>query len=110
MKCLCVCRFHGYPGLCQLDNKPVACCIHGAPTFPHWHRLYVHQVENKLLEHGSAVSMPYWDWTEPIAHLPKLFNDATYYNSRTQTEDPNPFFRSGGGEGVCVCACACVCV
>ena len=89
-----LCRFHGYPGLCQLDGHPIACCVHGAPTFPHWHRLYVEQLEEVLLAHGSAVAMPYWDWTTPITRLPALFHDATYYNSRSNTEDPNPFFRS----------------
>ena len=87
-------RFHGHPGLCQLHDQPAACCIHGAPTFPHWHRLYMEHMENALLAHGSAVSMPYWDFTEPISELPALFRDATFYNSRSQSKEPNPFFRS----------------
>ena len=67
--------------------------MHGAATFPHWHRLYVEQLEEALLAHGSAVAMPYWDWTTPITELPALFHDATYFDSRTLTEEPNPFFR-----------------
>ena len=57
------------------------------------------QMDSALLAHGSAVSMPYWDWTQPISKLPALFHDATYFNSRTSTEDPNPFFRSVEREG-----------
>ena len=26
------------------EGKKVGCCVHGMPTFPHWHRLYVEQV------------------------------------------------------------------
>ena len=50
-------------------------------------------LDNVLLAHGSAVSMPYWDWTELITELPALFHDATYYNSRTHSKELNPFFR-----------------
>ncbi|KAK7090872.1 hypothetical protein V1264_010615 [Littorina saxatilis] len=91
-----IARFHGYPGLCHPDDDATgkkACCVHGSPTFPHWHRLYVEQVENTLLAHGSAVSVPYWDWTQPIKEIPDLIDAPTYFNSRSQTKDPNPFFR-----------------
>nr|AYD59981.1 hemocyanin type 2 [Haliotis discus hannai] len=88
-----IAKFHGKPGLCDDNGRKVACCVHGMPTFPQWHRLYVLQVENALLERGSAVSVPYWDWTEAFDKLPSLIADATYFNSRKQSFDPNPFFR-----------------
>ncbi|XP_035826072.1 hemocyanin 2 [Aplysia californica] len=87
-----IAAFHGKPGLCELNGRKVACCVHGMATFPAWHRLYVEQVEEALLGRGSNVAVPYWDWTKPITELPKLINDATYFNSRTQKFEPNPFF------------------
>ena len=88
-----IAKFHGAPGLCELDGKKISCCHHGMATFPHWHRLYLVQVENALLEKGSAVAVPYWDWISPISELPSLIAEATYFNSRQQRFDPNPFFR-----------------
>jgi hypothetical protein len=42
-------------------------------TFPHWHRLYVVQFEQLLVQHGLAnIGVPYWDWTEPITSIPEL--------------------------------------
>ncbi|KAK7482853.1 hypothetical protein BaRGS_00025886, partial [Batillaria attramentaria] len=88
-----IAEFHGAPGLCDNDGHKVGCCVHGMATFPHWHRLYVEQVENALLSHGSDVSMPYWDWTKPITKLPDLFAKETYFDSRSQKIVNNPFFR-----------------
>nr|AGX25261.1 mega-hemocyanin [Melanoides tuberculata] len=88
-----IAEFHGAPGLCELNGKKVGCCVHGMATFPHWHRLYVEQVENALLSHGSAVSIPYWDWTKPITKLPDIIAQETYFDSRSQTMQNNPFFR-----------------
>ncbi|BFZ24027.1 hypothetical protein BsWGS_27065 [Bradybaena similaris] len=87
-----IASFHGKPGLCEHAGRKVACCVHGNPTFPSWHRLYVELVEQELLHHGSAVAVPYWDWIHPIHKLPKLISKATYFNSRQQRFDPNPFF------------------
>ncbi|XP_076453372.1 hemocyanin 2-like [Babylonia areolata] len=87
-----IAKFHGYPGLCRHEGRAVGCCVHGSPTFPHWHRLYVEQVENELLEHGSAVSLPYWDWCQDFSEIPKLLGMPTYYDSRTHTKEINPFF------------------
>ncbi|CAG5118988.1 unnamed protein product, partial [Candidula unifasciata] len=87
-----IASYHGKPGLCEFEGRTVACCVHGMPTFPSWHRLYVERVEEALLSRGSSVAVPYWDWTSPIEKLPDLINKATYYNSRKQTFDPNPFF------------------
>ncbi|KAK7505957.1 hypothetical protein BaRGS_00002679, partial [Batillaria attramentaria] len=89
-----IAQFHGYPGLCTHGGRSVGCCIHGMPQFPHWHRLYVEQVEHALLAHGSDVSVPYWDWTTPFHDLPDLFGKATYFDSRSQHMEPNPFFHS----------------
>jgi hypothetical protein len=86
-------RFHGYPGLCKLNGNPAACCVHGSPVFPHWHRLYVAQLEDALLSHGSAVAMPYFDWTSSFDHLPDLVTKATFFNSRSMEKETNPFFR-----------------
>ena len=37
--------FHGAPAMCPTpDAAETACCIHGMPTFPHWHRLYTVEV------------------------------------------------------------------
>nr|CAH10286.1 hemocyanin isoform 1 [Nucula nucleus] len=83
-----IAQAHGKPGLCNGKG----CCVHGMATFPHWHRLYEVQVENALLEHGSAVAVPYWDWTEPIKSLPHLLSDPTFFNSRSHEFDVNPFF------------------
>nr|AYO86687.1 hemocyanin alphaN [Helix pomatia] len=87
-----IASFHGKPGLCEHEGRKVACCVHGDPTFPSWHRLYVELVEHALLSHGSSVAVPYWDWISPIKKLPKLISKSTYYNSRQQRFDPNPFF------------------
>nr|AEO51767.1 hemocyanin alphaD-subunit [Helix lucorum] len=87
-----IASFHGKPGLCQHEGHKVACCVHGMPTFLSWHRLYVEQVEEALLDHGSSVAVPYFDWISPIQKLPDLISKATYYNSREQRFDPNPFF------------------
>ena len=83
-----IAQYHGFPGLCD----GLACCIHGMPAFPHWHRLYVLQVEDALLKHGSSTGVPYWDWTIPVTEIPHILSDATYYNSRQQRYDTNPFF------------------
>jgi tyrosinase len=38
---------------------------HGKPTFLHWHRAYLQQVELKLRAAGAGhdVMLPWWDWT-----------------------------------------------
>nr|AEO51766.1 hemocyanin beta-subunit [Helix lucorum] len=86
-----IAAYHGKPGLCEFEGRKVACCVHGSAAFPPWHRLYVEQVEHALLAQGSSVSIPYWDWAEPIRSLPKLISEATYFNSRKQRFDANPF-------------------
>nr|CAH10287.1 hemocyanin isoform 2 [Nucula nucleus] len=83
-----IANFHGKPGLCNGKG----CCVHGMATFPHWHRLYEVQVEDELLQHGSTVAVPYWDWTEPIKTVPKFLSSNSYFNSRSLEFDDNPFF------------------
>lgn len=41
-----IASFHGAPPQCPDPEQPtVACCQHGMPTFPHWHRLFTLQVK-----------------------------------------------------------------
>lgn len=69
----------------------IACCIHGMPTFPQWHRLYTLQMEQALRQHGSSVAIPYWDWTKPISELPDLFTSPEYYDPWHDAVVNNPF-------------------
>nr|KAG5689352.1 hypothetical protein BaRGS_019726 [Batillaria attramentaria] len=86
---------HGVPALCPTpEAAEFACCVHGMPTFPHWHRLYTLEVERSLISHGSKLSMPYWDWTLPIGHLPALVTEKSYYDSGRHEKLDNPFARS----------------
>jgi hypothetical protein len=40
-----IAKFHGAPPMCPSPAEAkYACCIHGMPTFPHWHRLYTVEV------------------------------------------------------------------
>ena len=90
-----IAAFHGLPAQCPNEDgtKVYTCCLHGMPTFPHWHRLYVALVEDELLARGSGVAVPYWDWIEPFEALPKFISEASYYNSRTLHIEENPFFK-----------------
>lgn len=81
-----------FSALCVHHGSHIGCCLHGMPTFPHWHRLFNVAFEEKLLEQGSSVGVPYWDWTVPFSELPEFINEAKYYNSRLMRFDPNPFF------------------
>lgn len=89
-----IAAFHGLPAQCPSEDGTTVhtCCLHGMPTFPHWHRLYVALVEDELLSRGAGVAVPYWNWIDPFDKLPDFFNDATYYNSRTLHIESNPFF------------------
>jgi Common central domain of tyrosinase len=47
---------HGAPARCKDDaGKDVACCIHGMPTFPHWHRLFTLQVIQTLFKNCTQI-------------------------------------------------------
>ena len=63
--------------LFMLNNLPFS----GMATFPHWHRLYVKQMEDALVAHGATVGIPYWDWTKSFTHLPAFVTE----------EKDNPF-------------------
>ena len=46
-----IAAFHGQPNWCpspESENKK-ACCAHGMPVFPHWHRLHTVQVKSKTV-------------------------------------------------------------
>lgn len=65
--------YHGKPSRCVVNDKNVACCVHGMATFPQWHRLYVVQLEQLLVKKGlTNIGIPYWDWTKPLKELPTL--------------------------------------
>ena len=90
-----IAAFHGLPAQCpNADGTMVhTCCLHGMPTFPHWHRLYLALVENELLAKGSALSVPYWDWIEPFDELPGLIADETFEHPESKEIIANPFFK-----------------
>ena len=88
-----IASFHGLPAQCpNADGSLIhTCCLHGMPTFPHWHRLYLSLVENELLARGSDVAVPYWDWIEPFDSIPALLSDETYKHPKTNEDIENPF-------------------
>ena len=89
--------FHGSPGVCpENGTDKYACCRHGMPAFPHWHRLLTVQFERALRDKGSVVGVPYWDWTRPGKALPSLFTD---------TYDNNPFNTSVMVVWFCLLCC-----
>lgn len=73
--------FHGYPHKCPEDeDNKYACCAHGMPIFPHWHRLLTVQFEQELKAKGSRTAIPYWDWTAKVNAIPSLFGDSNKNN------------------------------
>ncbi|CAL1529974.1 unnamed protein product, partial [Lymnaea stagnalis] len=77
-----IAAYHGYPAQCKdSNNHPVACCVHGMPVFPQWHRLYVVQLEQALKEKGLSIGIPYWDWTRPLTKLPDLVSQQVFIES-----------------------------
>ncbi|HEY2687689.1 MAG TPA: tyrosinase family protein [Streptosporangiaceae bacterium] len=54
-------------------------CTHGSPLFLPWHRAYLYYVEQYLLDvmpAGTAVSLPWWDWSTQ-AGIPASYADDT---------------------------------
>lgn len=88
-----IASYHGTPMCPDQENPKYACCLHGMPTFPHWHRLYMLHFEEAIRRHGANVAIPYWDWTLPISKLPALFTDADYYDALRVAVIENPFLR-----------------
>lgn len=89
-----IASFHGLPARCPTPAEgAVACCQHGMPTFPHWHRLYTLQFEEALRREGSSVAVPYWDWTGSFDKLPELLTRSNYYDPWTDDVVENPFQR-----------------
>nr|WIF25331.1 hemocyanin-like 1 [Bulinus globosus] len=89
-----IAAFHGEPSQCPNTTaaRKFSCCLHGAPTFPHWHRLFVLQLEDSLGLHSSGIGMPYWDWSKPNPNIPSLATDKTYEDMETHKVTDNPFF------------------
>ena len=40
-------------------------CQHGWERFLPWHRAYLYEFEQNLQDFIPAITLPYWDWTEP---------------------------------------------
>ncbi|BFZ14534.1 hypothetical protein BsWGS_17573 [Bradybaena similaris] len=87
-------RYHGAPKWCPSPEAEVkkSCCVHGMPTFPHWHRLWAAQAEYALHSHGFHGGLPYWDWTRPLTQLPDLVNTQKYTDPSSGHEVTNPFY------------------
>jgi tyrosinase len=54
-------------------------CTHGSPLFLPWHRAYLYYFEQFLLDvmpAGTAVSLPWWDWSTQ-AGIPASYADDT---------------------------------
>ena len=51
------------------------------------------QMEQALIDRGSPVGLPYWDWTQDMASLPALAGDETYTDLESGAEHANPFLK-----------------
>ncbi|CAL1540978.1 unnamed protein product [Lymnaea stagnalis] len=89
-----IAEMHGDPAKCPNPkaNERYSCCVHGMPNFPHWHRLYVIQLEDALRIEGQSIGVPYWDWTKPGTLIPEVARNKTYFDPKTSTARSNPFF------------------
>ncbi|KAH9509972.1 hypothetical protein Btru_044759 [Bulinus truncatus] len=83
-----IAAYHGYPAQCSIDVNAYACSLHGISTFPQWHRLYVVQMEQALIEKGLTFGIPYWDWTKPSQGLPALLGEPTYEDGGQVKRNP----------------------
>lgn len=85
--------YHGEPADCKApDGSTVVCCLHGMPTFPLWHRLYLVQFEQAMASHGSTLGVPYWDWTQPVDHLPELVSHPLFMDPSSHKAKKNVFY------------------
>ena len=85
--------YHGEPADCKAaDGSTVVCCLHGMPSFPMWHRLYMVQFEQALSAHGSKQGIPYWDWTRPMTHLPELVQHPLFIDPSGKKAKKNVFY------------------
>lgn len=46
---------------------------HRGPAFLPWHRQFLLDFEQLLVQHGSTIGLPYWDWTDHAGIASKLF-------------------------------------
>ena len=85
--------YHGEPADCKAaDGSTIVCCLHGMPTFPMWHRLYMVQFEQALAAHGSTLGIPYWDWTKPMNKLPELVQHPLFIDPSGNKAKKNVFY------------------
>lgn len=92
--------FHGQPGwfpACQdsrQGNAAGTCCVHHLPTFWTWHRLYITQFENSLLQWNQSAFMPYFGWVNyenyASLQLPDLLREQSFTVGSTTYR--NPFY------------------
>ena len=90
-----IAAYHGLPKWCPTPEAKTkyACCVHGMPTFPHWHRLLTVQFENGLRRHGYTQAVPYWDWTVGHSALPDLVVNPLYTPSTSGLQTDNPWYK-----------------
>ncbi|XP_014789836.1 hemocyanin G-type, units Oda to Odg, partial [Octopus bimaculoides] len=90
--------YHGEPADCKAaDGSTVVCCLHGMPTFPLWHRLYLVHFEQAMATHGSTHGVPYWDWTQPISELPALVQHPLFIDPSGKKAKKNVFYSGAIG-------------
>ena len=63
--------------------------IHTGPIFLPWHREFLRHFENALRDvSGRAITVPYWDWTDPESVNPK--NPSAVFRDDFMGGDGNP--------------------
>jgi tyrosinase len=95
-------------------------CVHGTPFFLPWHRAYLYYFEQHLLDAGSPVSLPWWDWSaqagipaayqgdsaNPLAGMPVSGIPAAQFTGQNipqagrTSRDPGPTGPGHGPEGL----------
>ncbi|MDQ6783710.1 MAG: tyrosinase family protein [Actinomycetota bacterium] len=67
----------GYEHWAGIHGLPLPMwCHHGDLFFLPWHRAYLYQMEQFLLDQEPAASLPWWDWTDQ-AGIPAVYGDTT---------------------------------
>jgi len=62
-----------------------ATAAHGTPEFFPWHRAFILQMEDMLMDIDPTVTLPYWNWSleSELPHESAMFTDE-YFGSTTQ--------------------------